>query len=208
MELISSIGVLIAGIAAGIAGHFISHDLYSEAPRFAKRLLAYAVTMLPELDRERYEEEWLSHLSECAGVIGKLRHAIECLLVARKLGRIVALRSTVEPHAVEFVFLSDGQGIAKVSMDSVTALPLLTIMQEAHSLETPMRSDKPVLSDEIKELFADANVKRTKLVEFKSAVVQAQRSGRVRMEVNVTDRFGRMLTTAEMESWLDEHEQD
>src|SRR5260370_42002860 len=54
MELISSIGTLIAGTATAIAGHFVRHDLYEAAPRHVKRLLDQAVRILPENDRERY----------------------------------------------------------------------------------------------------------------------------------------------------------
>src|SRR5260370_28158048 len=54
MELISSIGTLIAGTATAIAGHFVAHDLYEAAPRHVKRLLDQAVRILPENDRERY----------------------------------------------------------------------------------------------------------------------------------------------------------
>ena len=67
MELISSVGAFIASVATAVGGHFVAHDLYEGAPRYAKRLLDHAVRVLPELDRERYAEEWLAHLHECTG---------------------------------------------------------------------------------------------------------------------------------------------
>lgn len=160
MDLVLSLAGLLASVAAGIIGHFIAHDLYSATPRYAKRLLAYAVKLLPEPDRKRYEEEWLAHLQERAGAISKLRHAVECLCVARKLGQIVARRITVEPHAIEFSFSSNGQKIATVSMDSVTALPLLTMMDEVDNLERPIEPKKFVASKELEELFANPEVQR------------------------------------------------
>src|ERR1700738_4965695 len=194
MELISSIAALIASAATAVAGHFIAHDLYEGGPRYAKRLLDHAVKVLPEIDQERYGEEWLAHLHECIGVIGKFRHAVECLLVARKLCQIVEQRTTVEPHAIEFVFLSKGQGIAKVSMDTTTAFPLLKILEEALNFGEPIKPDAFVPSKEIVELMADPNVKRVKLLEIRAAIEQAQELGQPGFKVNVADRFGRAMT--------------
>jgi hypothetical protein len=206
MELISSIGTLIASAAAGIVGHFVAHDLYRGAPRYAKRLLDHAVKVLPENDRDRYAEEWLAHLYECMGVIVKFRHAVECSLIARKLRQIVEQRTAVEPHAIEFVFLSKGQATARVSMDCATALPMLAILKEAEELKEPIKPETFVPSKEIKELLADPDVKVDRIFEIRVALLQALESGQPNMKVHVVDRFGRAMTKNEMEAWIEESE--
>ena len=48
MELISTFLALLAGIGSAITGHFVAHDLYERAPRYARRILAKAVGVLPK----------------------------------------------------------------------------------------------------------------------------------------------------------------
>jgi hypothetical protein len=206
VELISSFGAIIAGATAAIVGHFVAQDLYEAAPKHTRRLLDHAVRILPEVDRERYAEEWLAHLYECAGVLGKFRHAVECLLIARKLRQIVQERPTIEPQAIEFVFLSNGQQTAKVSMDSTTALPLLKMLEEAVNLKAPVKPHAFVPSKEIVELMAGPSVNRVKILEIRAAIEQALESGRPGFKVNVADRFGRAMTKNELETWLEENE--
>jgi hypothetical protein len=204
MELISSIGALITAAVAAIAGHFVAHDLYEGAPRYAKRLLKHAVSVLPKADRERYGEEWLAHLHECDGVIGKFRHAIGCLLVARKLRQIVERRTTLEPSAVEFVFLSKGESVANVSMDETTVLPLLKMMEEA--LKDPDRTLKGpfVPSEEIVELMEDPDVDLTKFIELRAAAQKVQETGNFGgVKIRVVDRLGRILTADDIQAWMD-----
>jgi hypothetical protein len=206
MGLISSTGALIAGAVTAIAGHFIVHDLYEGAPRHAKRLLDYAVKVLPEIDRGRYAEEWLAHLHECKGVIEKFRHAMECLLIARKLRQIVERRGTADPHDVEFVFLSKGLGTAKVLMDVTTALPVLKILEEAQKLAKLVRPEAFVPSKEIQELLANPDVKRDRLLEIKAAIERVRASGEPGFKVHIVDRFGRAMTKHEMTAWLKEND--
>jgi gluconate kinase len=170
MELISSFAAIVAGAVAAVLGHFVAHDLYEGAPRHAKRLLDHATRILPETDQERYAEEWLAHLNECKGAFGKFRHAAECLLVARKLRRIYEQRTGAEPEAIEFVFLSEGKGAAKVSMGSITALPFLKMMAEVFALEKQGKLDALVPSEEVKELMANPGIERDKFFEMGAAI--------------------------------------
>ena len=80
-------------------------------------------------------------------------------------------------------------------------------MDEVDNFERPIEPKRFIASKELEELFANPEVQRAKLAKFKTAVAQAKRLGQPKLEVNVTDRFGRILTTNELESWLEEHDE-
>jgi hypothetical protein len=119
MELIISALAAVCAFLGSIAAHFIAHDAYFKAPKYARRLIAHAARKLPPLDRARYEEEWLADLHERDGVLAKLRHAFECVLCARKLAGTVSHRA---PQVVQFVFSRRGD----FEKDSVTGEPVET----------------------------------------------------------------------------------
>jgi lipopolysaccharide/colanic/teichoic acid biosynthesis glycosyltransferase len=49
-----------------------------------------AVARLPQNQRERFEEEWQSHIDEVPGEIGKIYVALGCLFAARKMASILS----------------------------------------------------------------------------------------------------------------------
>jgi hypothetical protein len=67
--------------------HLIASDLHDEIPRWAERLVRLAAKLLPRVRQQRYQEEWLAHLTECRGAFSKLWHAVGCLLCAGPIGR-------------------------------------------------------------------------------------------------------------------------
>lgn len=70
-------GVVIT-IVLGVVVGLITAEIIANGQRIAKWLIAGAVPRIPEHDRERFREEWLAHLDELPGFIGKLRHALGC----------------------------------------------------------------------------------------------------------------------------------
>jgi hypothetical protein len=68
-----------ATILIGVAVNLIASEIYDRAPSLARWILLRACMRLPVDARERYSEEWLSHLAECQGKIGKVLHSIGCL---------------------------------------------------------------------------------------------------------------------------------
>ena len=69
--------VLMIGLAAGsILGNIIASEIYDTAPAAARWLIQRAVARLPEDERNRYQEEWLSHINEYSGNLTKIYHAI------------------------------------------------------------------------------------------------------------------------------------
>jgi hypothetical protein len=94
MELITGIFGTIAAFFVAVAAHFVAHDAYSSAPRYARRLIERAVRALPESERDRYREEWLADLNERPSVLSKFHHAIECCICTRKLAGICTQKTT------------------------------------------------------------------------------------------------------------------
>jgi hypothetical protein len=64
---------------------------------------------LPVDARERYSEEWLSHLAECQGKIGKVLHSIGCLRASFSIRREQIIRnedssSFMRRHYKDYIF--------------------------------------------------------------------------------------------------------
>jgi Bacterial sugar transferase len=78
-------------LAGSILGAALSSQLADEfkawTPALVKWLLKRAVKQLPSDQRNRYEEEWLSHCAELPGQIGKILHALSCFSAARSIRR-------------------------------------------------------------------------------------------------------------------------
>jgi hypothetical protein len=82
-------------------------------PRFTKRLLRIAIRRLPDGQRERFSEEWDSHIDEVTGEISKFAVALGCISAAREMASSLEsglLRSQMKPAialetVVEYRFL-------------------------------------------------------------------------------------------------------
>jgi hypothetical protein len=121
MEFLTGIFALIASFLAGFFGHVLAHDFCEFTPRMCRRLIERAASLLPERDRARYTEEWLSHLSDCPGTLKKFRHAADCVLIARRLGRI----RSVETPPFKTLRIEFG-GLGYVELDCATSMVLIT----------------------------------------------------------------------------------
>jgi hypothetical protein len=82
-------------------------------PRFTTRLLRIAIRRLPGAQRERFSEEWASHIDEVTGEISKVAVALGCVSAAREMASSLEsglLRSQMKPAiaseiVVEYRFL-------------------------------------------------------------------------------------------------------
>ena len=59
-------------------------------PRLTNKLLERAVLRLPEGKRERYREEWASHINDVPGEAGKWIEACSFLLSAKRIAKVEA----------------------------------------------------------------------------------------------------------------------
>jgi hypothetical protein len=89
---IAAILVLVGSAIGSIAGNMIASELYDRAPSFAAWLIEHAVRRLPEHARDRYREEWLAHLDEHPGKLGKVGHSLGCFFGASGVSRVAAVK--------------------------------------------------------------------------------------------------------------------
>jgi phage terminase Nu1 subunit (DNA packaging protein) len=78
MELIKMFLLGALGILAAAAARLLADEFKAWAPWIIERLIRRAVRELPQNLRERYEEEWQSHVDEIPGDIGKVISLSNC----------------------------------------------------------------------------------------------------------------------------------
>jgi lipopolysaccharide/colanic/teichoic acid biosynthesis glycosyltransferase len=79
------IGIALAKIAEGVLSKLVVDEFKAWVPWFTKQLIRTAIKLLPEDSRERYEEEWLSHINDVPGEIAKVVLAFQFIFAALKM---------------------------------------------------------------------------------------------------------------------------
>lgn len=85
---------LLVEIVRAFVSRLLTDELKEWTPWAIERIIRSAVSMLPESKRERFEEEWRSHINELPGALGKLYQALSLLVAARKMTSSLTLRKT------------------------------------------------------------------------------------------------------------------
>lgn len=75
----------VGGLIMAIFNRLAGDEVKAWMPWFTKRLLQIAIERLPEVQRERFSEEWASHVSDVPGEIGKLITAMGCVWAAHEI---------------------------------------------------------------------------------------------------------------------------
>jgi hypothetical protein len=73
-------------LAVGTLSRLLAEDVKAWIPRINGSLIAHAVKRLPEGQRERFSEEWSSHVLDTPGELCKLRAAFGTLIASRRMG--------------------------------------------------------------------------------------------------------------------------
>ena len=73
------------GLITDITVSLIAADLHACIPRASQWVISKAAARLPSKMQERYEEEWLAHLNDCASGFSKLKHALGAVWASRSL---------------------------------------------------------------------------------------------------------------------------
>ena len=87
MELISVIALGILGVIGAAASKLAADEFKAWRPTMINQLIRWAVSLLPEDEREHYAEEWLSEINGTPGEIGKLIFALDLVRGALKMSR-------------------------------------------------------------------------------------------------------------------------
>ncbi|HZV86491.1 MAG TPA: hypothetical protein VFF95_03020 [Candidatus Binatus sp.] len=85
MALITGLGLIAVSILTAALSRILAEEMGAWNPSIIRGLIKLAVGRLPEGRRERFQEEWQSHVNEVPGQIGKLLVAVGFLLAAYKL---------------------------------------------------------------------------------------------------------------------------
>jgi hypothetical protein len=118
---------------------------------------------LPEKLRERYAEEWQSHVNEVPGVVGKVFDAARFSLAARKMARIERRSNEVESWRQKVAQLEDFQSRLSVvvrSIDSLLAILDSKGIASPNALKSDVHRPNQVLgefkeqTDELAELIS------------------------------------------------------
>jgi len=72
---------------AALLGKLCADEVRTWLPWISERMIRLAVKRLPEDQRERYSEEWHSHLDEVPGEIGRLLTACGFVFAVKRVSR-------------------------------------------------------------------------------------------------------------------------
>jgi len=82
MALITGLGLFIVSVLIAALSRTVAEEIEAWSPSVIRGLIKLAVGRLPEGQRERFDEEWQSHVSEVPGKVGKLLVAAGLLFAA------------------------------------------------------------------------------------------------------------------------------
>lgn len=82
MVMIAGLGVLVAGGIVTVLSTILAAEFRPWSRWVVRMLVRFAVSRLPESRRERFVEEWHSHLNDVPGQIGKLAVAAGFVIAA------------------------------------------------------------------------------------------------------------------------------
>lgn len=85
MALITGLGLFIVSVLTAALSRTVAEEIEAWSPSIIRSLIKLAVGRLPESQRERFDEEWQSHVSEVPGRVAKLLVAAGFLIAARKM---------------------------------------------------------------------------------------------------------------------------
>jgi hypothetical protein len=95
MELLIGVVLAVLGIIGAVISRQLADEFKAWTPWLIGRLVKRAVRKLPEGQRDRFEEEWLSYLDETPGEVGKIAAALGFLLAARRMSSPISIPKRV-----------------------------------------------------------------------------------------------------------------
>jgi Bacterial sugar transferase len=126
---------LVAAVLIPVAVRLITDDFKEWLPWITCRLIARAVSRLPESERERLEEEWWSHVNEWPGSLAKIYVAYGYLSASKSIDHIVRFDSTAAKRIQEVMLRAMDIVIAAALL--LFTIPLLCMVALCIKLESP-----------------------------------------------------------------------
>ena len=103
----TALALVIVAVIAGVLTRFFVDKLNIWMRCLTKRLLRIAIERLPEAQRERFSEEWASHINEVTGEISKVAVALGCISAARQMA---SSSKPAEPVLTPMLIRENGMG--------------------------------------------------------------------------------------------------
>jgi hypothetical protein len=85
MAVIMAVVLFLVGTLGTAVSRLLTDEFKAWIPWIIQRVIRRAVVRLPASQRERFEEEWQSHVNEVPGDVGKLTVALGFLTAARRI---------------------------------------------------------------------------------------------------------------------------
>ncbi len=119
MALITGLGLFIVSILAAALSRTVAQEIEAWSPSIIRSLIKLAVGRLPEGQRERFDEEWQSHVSEVPGKIGKLLVAVGFLFAAHDMALTGRRNQVVESLSRRLEQFDEAYSRATIAVDRI-----------------------------------------------------------------------------------------
>jgi uncharacterized protein involved in exopolysaccharide biosynthesis len=103
----TALALVIVAVIAGVLTRFFVDKLNMWMACLTKRLLRIAIKRLSEAQRERFSEEWASHINEVTGQISKVAVALGCISAAQQMA---SSSKPAEPVLTPMLIRGGGMG--------------------------------------------------------------------------------------------------
>ncbi|QDI83138.1 hypothetical protein E8E01_23350 [Methylorubrum populi] len=97
LSVAAAAALFLGGVIGAVAVGLLKDEASAWLPTLTSSIVSLAVKRMKQEERERYAEEWSSHILQYPGRISQLYQALKCLCAARELSIRV---SWLSPHSV------------------------------------------------------------------------------------------------------------
>jgi lipopolysaccharide/colanic/teichoic acid biosynthesis glycosyltransferase len=159
--ILGVIGIWTLGVVAAALSRVLADECKAWMPCLTKWLIRRAIGRLPQDQRERYKEEWQSHIDEMPGEIGRIVTSVGFVLAANKMSSRLAGNN---------IFATT----AKSAIDSFAALAgliLLALPMIMVAVAIKITSPGPVIFSQVR---CGKRGKQFKMFKFRSMYCDAE----------------------------------
>jgi len=163
MALITGLGLFIVSILAAALSRTVAEEIEPWNPSIIRSLIKLAVGRLPESQRERFDEEWQSHVNEVPGKVGKFLVAAGFVIAAHNMA-LIDHRS--------HVFERLSRRLAQLDEAYSTVTLVVGRLQNDETLPLPLREEMTPLLNEISSRLNECREQRNAMAAIIAATPQ------------------------------------
>jgi hypothetical protein len=93
--ILGAIGIWMLSVVTAALSRLLAYECKAWVPWLTKWIIRRATAGLPEDQRERYKEEWTSHIGETPGDIGKIVTALDFVRAAKRVSTETAKKGPI-----------------------------------------------------------------------------------------------------------------